>query len=136
MIIGTIAGLALPAYGSAVARYRLQSAVHQLRQDMDRSVAYARATGNPVTIVFDTGSHVVTFNGMPAGTVGGPDLKLDLNDGPRGANISAAAFGGNPFYTISGYGVPSSGGSVTLRKAGAAGVLTVDRTTGLTSVSP
>lgn len=136
MIIGTIAGLALPAYGSAVARYRLQSAVHQLRQDMDRSVAYARATGNPVTIVFDTANHVVTFNGMPAGTVGGADLKLDLNDGPRGATIAAAAFGGNPFYTISGYGVPSSGGTVTLQKAGASGVLSVDRTTGLTSVNP
>jgi type II secretory pathway pseudopilin PulG len=136
LVIGTIAGLALPAYGSAVARYRLQSAVYQLRQDMDRSVTHARATGTPVTIVFDTVNHAVTFTGMPARAVGGPDLTLDLNTGPMGASISSADFGANPFSTISGFGVPSSGGSVTLRNGTTTGVLVVDATTGLTEVAP
>lgn len=136
LIIGAIAGLALPAYGSAAARYRLQSAVHQLRTDLDRSAAYARASGTPVTVQFDTTNHVVTFVGMPAGTVGGPDLVLDLDSGSMQAEISSATFGAGTEYTISGFGVPSEGGTVTLRNGGAGATITVDATTGLASITP
>lgn len=136
LIIGAIAGLALPAYGSATARYRLQSAVHQLRADLDRSVAYARASGTPVTVQFDTINHVVTFVGMPTGTVGGPDLVLDLDSGSMDAEISSATFGSGTEYTISGYGIPSEGGTVTLRNGGTGATITVDATTGLSSISP
>lgn len=136
LIIGAIAGLALPAYGSAAARYRLQSAVHQLTNDLDRSVAYARASGTPVTVQFDTGNHTVTFVGMPAGTVGGPDLVLDLDSGAMDAEISSATFGAGTEYTISGFGIPSEGGTVTLRNGSAGATITVDPTTGLTSITP
>ncbi|MEQ9096137.1 MAG: prepilin-type N-terminal cleavage/methylation domain-containing protein [Phycisphaerales bacterium] len=136
VIIGALAGLALPAYGSAVARYRLQSAAHQLRGDLDRALTYARATGTEVTVQFDAANHLVTFTGMPAGRVGGPDLVLDLRSGPMDARISAVDFSGNDFYTISGFGVPSSGGSVTLRNGEGGVVLVVDAVTGLASASP
>ncbi len=136
VIIGTIAGLALPAYGSAVARYRLQSAAHQLRIDLDRAAAHARGTMTTVTVTFDPAAHTVTFTNLPSKRNAAVDHVLDLRAHPLGATISSANFSGFNTYTISPYGLPSRGGTVVLAGAGTTRTLTVNQSTGAASLAP
>ncbi|MEO1279193.1 MAG: prepilin-type N-terminal cleavage/methylation domain-containing protein, partial [Planctomycetota bacterium] len=65
VIISAVAGLALPAYGSALARYRLDAAAYDLSRELDRAATHARATSTTVTIRFDTTNHVVGFDDLP-----------------------------------------------------------------------
>lgn len=136
LVIGTIAGLALPAYGSAVARYRLHAAAYQLRNDLDRAGAHARATMIPITVEFDLVTHTVEFDDLPSRRDAGNDHVLDLREPPMQATIVSANFSGLDEYIISAYGVPSSGGTVVLGGAGTTRTLNVDATTGQASVLP
>ncbi len=136
LVIGTIAGLALPAYGSAVARYRLQSAVYQLRNDLDRATAHARATMTPITIDFDLATHTVGFDDLPGRRDAGVDHVLNLREHPLAATIVLADFSGQDEYTISEYGVPNSGGTIVLSGAGVTRTLDVEAITGTASVRP
>lgn len=136
VIIGTIAGLALPAYSGAVARYRLQSAVHQLGVDIDRAAVHARATMTAVTVTFDPATHKVTFTNLPSSTNAAADHVLDLQAHPMGATIVSANFSGFEDYTISAYGLPSRGGTVVLGGAGTTRTLDINRSTGAASLLP
>lgn len=136
VIIGTIAGLALPAYGSAVARYRLQSAVHQLTIDLDRAAVHARATMTAVTVTFDPATHNVTFTNLPSRKDAAVDHVLDLQEHPLGATIVSANFSGFEDYTISAYGLPSRGGTVVLGGAGTTRTLDINGSTGAASLLP
>lgn len=136
VVISITAGLALPAYSSAVTRYRLQSATHQLSTDIDRATRHARATMRPVTVIFDGGTHRVRFASLPSRRSAGTDHVLDLLEHPNGAQISSADFSGQPWYTISAFGVPSSGGMVVLRGADSFATLTIDASTGAVSTTP
>jgi type II secretory pathway pseudopilin PulG len=135
-IIGTIAGLALPAYGSAVARYRLQSAAHQLRVDLDRAAVHARATMTTVTVTFDPATHTVTFADLPSKRDAAVDHVLDLTAHPLGATIASASFSGFQSYAISPFGLPSRGGTVVLAGAGTTRTITISASTGSASIQP
>lgn len=134
MVIGTIAGLALPAYGGAVARYRLDSASHRLVADSQRALVHARAFGAPVTVRYDTAAHTVTFGGVP--DLSNVDTVLDLRRHPMDAWINTADFDGRQQYIVSGYGVPDSGGQVVLRNTSGARTILFEATTGMVSVAP
>lgn len=135
-IVAIMAGVALPAYSGAVARYRLQAAAQQLANDMDRAADYAWATMSTVGVDFDLATHSVRFTGLPSRTDAASDYRLDLSAHPYGAGISSANFSGQPRYTISPFGVPSSGGTVVLRGADAAKTITVDAATAAVSLAP
>lgn len=136
VIIGTIAGLTLPAYGGAVARYRFQSAVHRLGIDLDRAAVHARATMSPVTVTFDPATHRVTFTNLPSSRDAAIDHVLDLQEHPLGATIVSANFSGFQSYTISAFGLPSRGGTIVLGGAGTTRTLNVNSSTGAASVMP
>lgn len=136
VIIGTIAGLALPAYGSAVARYRLQATVHQLTIDLDRAAVYARASMTPITVTFDPVTDTVTFTNLPADGNPAMDHVIDLQEHPLGATVVSANFSGFQDYTISEFGLPSRGGTVVLGGAGTTRTLDINRSTGAASVLP
>ena len=136
VVISVMAGLALPAYSSAVARYRLQSAAHNLASDIDHATQYAAATMTEVTVQFNTVNNRVRFGGLPARRTVGPSHVLDLEEHPNGAAISSVDFSGLQQYTISAFGVPSSGGTVVLRNGDGAVTLEVDATTGTVSMTP
>lgn len=136
VIISVAAGLALPAYSGAVARYRLQSATHNLNADIDRATEFARATMTPVTVRFDPSTHRVTFNSLPGRRDAATDHVLDLQAHPNGATIASANFSGLQQYTISAFGVPDSGGAVVLSGAGTTRTVSVDASTGAVGVTP
>lgn len=134
MVIASIAGLALPAYGGAVARYRLDSASHQLIADSQRALAHARAFGAPITVRFDIAAHTITFGGLPSRT--NADHVLDLRQHPMEARILSVDFAGRAQYVVSGYGVPDSSGVVVLGNSSGSRTLVFDGITGLVGVSP
>lgn len=136
VIISVMAGLALPAYSGAVARYRLQSATHNLATDIDRATLFASSTMTPVTLTFNTTTHRVRFNALPDRRNPAADHVLDLTEHPNGAAISSADFSGLEQYTVSAYGIPSSGGTVVLRTADMATTLTIEGSTGSVSIAP
>ncbi len=131
VIISAVAGLALPAYGSALARYRLDAAAFALSRELDRATSHARATSTTVSIRFDTATHVVEFNGLPDRRTNATSFTLDLRESPREARIVSADFASTQTYQISGFGIPSSEGGVTLTNGGMQRSIKVDAATGL-----
>jgi len=135
VIISAFAGLALPAYGSAVARYRLDSAAYELSGELDRAAAHARMVGAMVTIRFNVAGDTVEFDDVPHRTTNATSYSIDLRESPRDAGIVSADFNTAEEYTVSGFGVPSSGGVVMLQNTAAARQLTIDAATGRSRVS-
>ena len=135
VIISAIAGLALPAYGSAVARYRLDAAAYALSGELDRSAVHARTTASTVTIRFDTTNHLVEFDNLPDRRSGAATFTLDLREEPRDATLVSVNFDGFEYYSISGYGVPSTDGLIILRNTGGARRINVDAATAMSRVS-
>lgn len=136
VVISIIAGLALPVYGNAVARYRFETAVHQVRGDLERGATHARATMTTVGVRFDLASHQVKFANLPSRRDAGVNLTLNLEEHPMGATIASASFGGTGEYSISPYGVPDSGGAVILAGAGTTRTIRVDPATARASIHP
>ncbi|MEQ8844432.1 MAG: prepilin-type N-terminal cleavage/methylation domain-containing protein [Phycisphaerales bacterium] len=135
VIISAIAGLALPAYGSAVARYRLDAAAYDLSGELDRAAMHARATATTVTIRFDTTNHLVDFDNVPDRRTAAASFTFDLREQPRDARLVSVDFDGFDYYAVSGYGVPTSDGLVTLRNSGGARRIKVDMATAMSRVS-
>ena len=135
VIISAIAGLALPAYGGALARYRLDAAAYDLSRELDRAATHARATANTITIRFDTTNHVVGFDDLPARLTAANSFTFDLRESPRDATFVSVDFSGDEEYQISGYGIPSSKGLITLTNGGAVRYIKVDAATGMSEVS-
>lgn len=136
IVMATIAGLALPAYGGAVARYRLESAVYHLQNDSYWALAHARAAGVSINVRFDPAIHSVTFSNLPHRTIANDNHVLDLRAHPMEAVINTADFDGRLQYNISGFGLPDSGGTVVLRNGSGSRTLHYNATTGMVSVSP
>lgn len=135
VIISAIAGLALPAYGSAVARYRLDAATYDLSGELDRAATHARTTASTVTIRFDTTNHLVEFDNVPDRRSGASTFTLDLREDPRDARLVSVDFDGFEYYSVSGYGVPSSDGLIILRNSGGARRITIDQATAMARVA-
>jgi prepilin-type N-terminal cleavage/methylation domain-containing protein len=128
-IIAIAAAIAIPRYSASVVRYRLDAAARRVAADFDRARTAARVASEPRTVTFSAGTVSYTVSGESSLRRAGA-YTVQLGDEPYRAHAVAASFGGAPSITFDAFGLPSSGGQVTLRIGTDERTVTVNAQTG------
>lgn len=131
VVVGVVAAITIPAYGGAIARYRLSQAKARLMSDIELARATAQGESRDKTIVFDpsANSYVIADVAplsMIAPTVldaGSVQIRVELDEEPYSVDLSAVLLtGGSMSVTFDAYGRANRTGVVRI-EAGAMRVL-------------
>ncbi len=133
-IVALLAAVAIPRYANSVALRRVRAAAHRLTCDLNLAQRHARLTSTPHAATFDTATSTYRITGMAdPDHPGRAYYDVDLGGEPYCARLTAVQFDTGTQITFSGYGVPSSAGTVTLCVGSHTATVTVDATTGQAS---
>lgn len=129
-IVAVLAGIAVPRYADASARYRLESAARRLAVDLAAARAAARATASPRVVRFDAaaGSYEVD-DGDPAT----PNEVVSLAGEPFGVDLVAVTLNAGGAVAFDAYGQADVAALVAVRAGGLGCVVSVEPGTGRAS---
>jgi type II secretion system protein H len=137
LVIATIAlvsAIAIPRWAGATKRYQVDLAARRIAGDLSLARARANYASAPVTVTFDTAGGGYQIAGMPDPDHPTTAYTVKLAGPPYGAAIAKVSFGNANQVTFDGYGTPSVGGSVVVTVGGWSRTITLDGTTGNTTV--
>lgn len=111
-IVSTLAAIAAPRYGNALAHYRAESGARRIAADLDLARATARKKSASITVSFDAANDSYEMFGVqnidhPADNAG-----VVLSAPPYSCDLVSAAFGVDQDIVFDGYGDPDTGGTV------------------------
>jgi len=122
-IIATLSAIAIPRYGAAVGRYRVEAGATRIVSEIHRNRDRSRRGGRSITMTFVPGRNTFTTKY----TLGTPEeSKVRLSTEPYWSVINSAAFGADAAVVFNGYGTPDSGGTVVVRHGRIASTITID----------
>ncbi len=113
-IIATLAAIAVPRYGGAVARYRIEAAARRIVEDLALARASARSKSASVTVTFDVAANQYQLSGVASLNDPQSDAELNLSDPPYRARLVSAVLGGDNAVVFNGFGAPDSGGMIVI----------------------
>ncbi len=134
LICAIFAAAAGPKYLDAYHRYRVDAAAQRIKTDLEfaRQAAISRSQSH--TVRFDPAAETYALLGIDDIDRPGSTYTVDLADVPFEVNLSAATFGGSADLVFDHYGLPASGGTVTVVSATYQQTVTVNADTGRASV--
>jgi type II secretion system protein H len=113
-IIAVFAAIAVPRYGRASTRYQVDLAARRVAADLRQAQSYAKTTGASQTVTFSVAAgRYQLMNVRPLDGVSGA-YTVDLTGEPYTARLVSANFNGLARVVFNGWGLPDSGGSVTV----------------------
>lgn len=115
-IIGALAGIVLPRFADAQARYRATATARRVAADLELARAHARANSASVTVAFDVADQSYSLSGVTDPDDPAAGYVVDLGGDDHAGGLISANFGGAAQVTFDGYGAPSSGGSILVGK--------------------
>ena len=133
-ITAVLAGIAVPRYGSAIARYRITMAAQRIVADLAHARSRARTTSAHQTLTFTPDSDQYQIPGSPDLKLASADYTVNLAGRPYYANLVSAEFGEDSIVIFNGYGVPDSGGQVVVQVGDAQKTIVLDQNTGKASI--
>src|SRR5262245_20118717 len=129
-LTGIIAAIALPRYGAAVSRYRVDLAATRIAADLALAQHRARGSGATRTATFHVASDSYRLNSIADFKKPGTDYTIILSQSPCFVSLGSVNFGGDNAIAFNGYGLPDSGGTVTVISGSIQRSITVDAITG------
>lgn len=134
LIIALFSVVALPMFASSLARRRVQAAAEQVAEDLNRARDYARTSSSAQTVVFDPNNDTYSISPMPQPDNPAQPWIVHLADDPYRVDLTTADFGGDTTLIYNGYGLPDSGGSVTLLVGSITRTVSIDAQSGVASI--
>ncbi len=132
-IIATVGAMAIPRYGAAVARYRVEAAATRVVAEVHRVRDKSGRAGRSLTISFRGGKNAF----LTTYTVGAARESLVwLKAEPYWAVINSVDLGGDTAIVFDGYGAPDSGGTIVVRHGSIASTITIDTAGAATFTRP
>ena len=133
-ITAVFAAIAAPRYGRASGRYRLDLAARRVAADLRLAQSCAKAASSSRSVMFTGEPEQYQLSNVPAldGVVG--DYTVSLSDEPYRADIATVDFNDAHQVVFSGWGLPNSGGDVTLAVGTQQKTIHVDGQTGEISI--
>lgn len=113
-IVGVMAAIAIPRVASSLNRRRLDAAATRIASDIQLAQRHARQSSASQDVTFDVAGNSYQLTGLRDADRVTERYTVELSQAPYEVTISAADFDGSNVLTFDGYGVPSSGGHVTL----------------------
>ena len=133
-IMAIVAAIAVPRYGQAAARYRIDVAARRIVQDLSLASRQARNAGAPRTVAFNAAGTQYTISGLAALDKAAQGYQVDLLAEPYCSRVDSANFGGDGTVVFNGYGQADSGGQVVLKSGSMTRTITLDAASGKASV--
>ena len=136
MVLGIMTAAAAPKFFDSLARYRAEAAANRIAHDLRLARRHAEATSASQSVIFNSpATHQYQTPGMDDPQRGGQTYTVNLAGEPFLAIIVSASFDGDATIVFDGYGVPDSGGSVTVQVGSHQKTVTVDADSGKVDVS-
>ena len=131
-IIAVLAAIAIPHYAGSIQRYRADAAARRIVSDLALAQSRANTTSTSQTVVFSVASNEYRIEAAAATTAGAYTVRH--GSAPYQATLVTADFGGETQMSFDGYGVPTRGGTLTLRAGSVQRTIAVDATSGRAKV--
>ncbi len=134
VIIGILASVGLPRFGSRVARHRVQAAANRVVADVALAQRRARLGSSAVTLSFTIATGKYTISGLADPDRPGVTYTVDLTDQPYEVRITSVDFDGSEQVEFDGFGHPDSGGTIVVGNGKQSVKVTVNGDTGQATV--
>lgn len=135
VIIAILSAMALPRFGASIARARADAAAERIALDLDLARRHAMLRGASQAVIFDGGTDSYTMPGIAHLDHPDVEYKVDLSELPYDVQLGLIDLGGDQQIIFDGYGVPDSGGTITVSTATQTRIVTVDSETGQATIS-
>jgi Tfp pilus assembly protein FimT len=132
--MAVLAALAIPRYANATANYRADAAARRIAADLSLVRSQARLTSKPLTVVFTKSSNSYQIDGMPDLLHRSNTYSVQISAHPYYATFVNIVFSGSTQVTFDQYGVPNTGGTVTINVGDVRKSIMLDGTTGRASI--
>lgn len=132
-ITAIFAAVAVPRYGRAAGRYRADLAARRIMADLCYAASCAKMASAARTVSFSPATEQYQLLAVPAPDGAAGDYTVILSAEPYGANLVSTTFPGGQ-VVFSGWGVPNSGGTVTISVGTQQRTVAVDGATGRVSI--
>jgi type IV fimbrial biogenesis protein FimT len=114
LIMALLASVALPSYAGFTAQQQLEGAARRIVSDLAYAQRQARQSSRGQTVEFDVANNSYALKDLNDLNHKARPFEVCVWDEPYRARIVSASFGGDPELVYDGFGMPDSGGSVTL----------------------
>jgi len=135
VVIGVLATMALPRFGSTMANHRADVAATRVAASLDLARRHARNTGTARSVQFDVNANGYILPSIKDLAHPALAYAVRLADPPYQSAVVAANFGGDTELIFDAYGIPDSGGSVTIQSGKVQKTISVDVETGKTTIT-
>jgi type II secretory pathway pseudopilin PulG len=133
-MLGVLSAVSTLKYAQAVERHRAQNAAQRIAADIESARHAARSRNQSITITFDVPNHAYSIASLTNPDRQSVPFSVSLSDEVLNARLVSADFGGDPVLQFSGFGLPDSGGVLTLRSGSTTKTVTVIGGTGAVTI--
>jgi Tfp pilus assembly protein FimT len=130
LLIGILAGAALPRFADSLQRHRVQSAAQRVVADLRLLRSQAVATSRSLRVDFNTGQGSYTLVGVNSADRPGSTASISLADYPYRVTLASVSVGGDASLTFDLHGRPDSGGTIQVSAGGYSQTVTIQSDTG------
>ena len=130
IIMALLAAIAVPRYGHAIARQRVDAVARRIIVDLSLARRQARMAGSSQEVRFDVAQNRYTLTGLPHLNRSSNEYAVSLSSEPYLATLLSADFDSSDTVTFDGYGVPDSGGQIVVRVGDYQKTISLDVETG------
>lgn len=115
IIIGVLAGVAVPRYASFLSMQRAEAAARKVRMDLQYAKNRARISSSSQTVDFNIVDHTYRIVGIS--DIDHPDklYQVSLSKPPYRAQLVSVDFNSTTSVTFNGYGVPDNSGTIVIQ---------------------
>jgi prepilin-type N-terminal cleavage/methylation domain-containing protein len=135
VIVAAFSAIALPRWNNSTTRYRVDSAARRVMADFEYARLHAIATSQTLRVEFYPVDDLYILGGVRDLRANGSTYSLVLNAEPYRVDLLSASFGGNASVQFDHFGRPSSGGTVVVQIGTTRRTVTLNATTGRSSMS-
>lgn len=115
LIIAIVSAAAVPNYVATLERHRADAAARRIIADLERAKQRARIASQSQSVVFDLQTNSYSLTGIADANHPSRDYSVNLSDSISGAVLTQATLGGDTTVKFNGYGIPDSGGTISVR---------------------
>lgn len=134
-ILATLAAIAMPRYGNAIARYHLDAAAKRIVIDLEYARTQAMTRSKAQSITFDVGADSYSIAGIEDLKTRSATYGVALSGEPYRVDLASATFGGSATATFDIYGIPNAAGTVVVQNGSGKRTITLNVKTGKASFS-
>lgn len=133
-IVAILAAIAVPRYGNASNRHRLDLAARRVAADLRLAQSQAKTSSSSCTVVFSTTTDQYELKNLPAPDGISGNYRVVLSSEPYKVDLLSASFDGSAQIIFNGWGLPNSGGQVIVAMGSPQKKVIVDGGTGQISI--